>query len=254
MPNELLIFIPTYNERENAGRLLSQILDLGLEADILFVDDNSPDGTGRLLDELAQQHPTVTVRHRGGKLGIGSAHIDGLNYAYSHGYRMLLTMDCDFTHSPSYIPQFVARAADADVVVGSRYLEEKALESWNVYRKVLTLAGHFATTVFLKMPYDATGAFRLYRLDRVSRRFLEIVTSRGYSFFFESLYVLNFNGYRIAEIPTHLPSRTYGHSKMHLSDAFRSLRQLVATYFTTLFNRKIFRIPGRDAASMATKS
>jgi dolichol-phosphate mannosyltransferase len=242
MANELLIFIPTYNERENVGPILEQILGLGLPADILFVDDNSPDGTGHLLDQLAAKHPNVFVQHRSGKLGIGSAHSAGINWAYDQGYRLLLTMDCDFTHSPEYIRDFLAKADTADIVVGSRYMQEKSLGTWNAYRRLLTRLGHFATGIFLRMPFDATGAFRLYRLDRISRFFLDAVHSRGYSFFFESLYVLHLNGYRVAETPTHLPARVYGHSKMKWSDAIHSLSHLVHTYFTTLLNRERFEI------------
>lgn len=242
MKNELLIFIPTYNERENVALILSQILALELPADILFVDDNSPDGTGQLLDSLAASHSNVFVQHRAGKLGIGSAHAHGINWAYDHGYRLLLTMDCDFTHSPEYIRDFLIKADTADIVVGSRYMQEKSLSSWNVYRRVLTRLGHIATGFFLRMPFDATGAFRLYRLDRVSRYFLDAVHSKGYSFLFESLYVLHLNGYRVAETPTHLPARVYGHSKMRMRDAFHSLSHLIHTYFTTLVNRERFEI------------
>jgi len=242
MSRELLILVPTYNERENVESLLGQILALGLAADILFIDDNSPDGTGELLDRLAKSTPNMFVLHRSGKLGIGSAHIHGIRWAYDHGYRLLLTMDCDFTHSPEYIRDFLARSEAVDVVVGSRYLQEKSLESWNAFRKLLTRLGHLLTVVFLGMPYDATGAFRLYRLDRLPRYFLEPIQSQGYSFFFESLYVLHRNGYRIAEIPTHLPARAYGHSKMRLKDALHSVLQLVHTYLTSLLNSERFEI------------
>jgi len=242
MKNDLLIFIPTYNERENVALILSQILALGLPADVLFVDDNSPDGTGKLLDEIAASHANVFVSHRAGKLGIGSAHAYGINWAYDRGYRLLVTMDCDFTHSPDYIRDFLSKADSADIVVGSRYMQEQSLSTWNVYRRFLTRLGHLATGLFLRMPFDATGAFRLYRLDRISRHFLDSVLSRGYSFFFESLYVLHLNGYRVAEIPTHLPARVYGHSKMRMRDAIHSLSHLIHTYFTTLFNRERFEI------------
>jgi dolichol-phosphate mannosyltransferase len=151
-------------------------------------------------------------------------------------------MDCDFTHSPEYIRNFLAEADTADIVVGSRYMQAKSLSTWNVYRRFLTRLGHFATGNFLHMPYDATGAFRLYRLDRIPRYFLNSVHSQGYSFFFESLYVLHMNGYRITEIPTNLPSRVYGHSKMRMSDAAHSFFQLVHTYLTTRFNRERFEI------------
>jgi len=242
MSNDLLIFIPTYNEKENVEGILRQILDLKLNADILFVDDNSPDGTGQLLDELASNHPNVFVQHRAGKLGIGSAHKQGITWAYDHGYRILLTMDCDFTHSPEQIRDFLAQADEADIVIGSRYMWERSLATWNVYRRLLTQVGHLLTKFFLKMPYDATGAFRLYRLDRVPRSFLEPIQSNGYSFFFESLYVLYFNQYRIVEIAIDLPARVYGHSKMRLKDAWHSVMHLAHIYFTTLLNRERYEI------------
>lgn len=252
MPNELLIFIPTYNEKENVGPILEQILALGLQADILFVDDNSPDGTGRLLDEISARHRNVFVKHRVGKLGIGSAHVFGITWAYDHGYRQLLTMDCDFTHSPDYIRDFTARANEADIVVGSRYMQQKSLSTWNAYRRLLTRLGHYATSGFLGMRYDATGAFRLYRLDRIPRYFLDAVHSQGYSFFFESLYVLHLNGYRIIEIPTHLPARVYGHSKMRMTDAFQSLWHLLHTYLTTILNRERFEMAEPFCATAMT--
>jgi dolichol-phosphate mannosyltransferase len=242
MQNELLIFIPTYNERENVEGILRQLLALKLPADILFVDDNSPDGTGDVLDSLAERNANVSVQHREGKLGIGSAHVHGIRYAYERSYRLLLTMDCDFTHSPEYIRDFLANAETADIVVGSRYLQDKSLSSWNAYRRSLTRLGHVATTFLLDMPYDATGAFRLYRLDRISRHFLDCVHSLGYSFLFESLYVLHLNGYQVTEIPTHLPARAYGHSKMRLRDALHSLSHLVHTYLTTRLNKERFVI------------
>lgn len=242
MNKELLIFIPTYNERENVEAILGQLLALGLQADILFVDDSSPDGTGELLDQLASAHPNVTVQHRPGKMGIGSAHMHGIAWAYEQGYTQLVTMDCDFTHSPEYIHQFIKLGETADIVVGSRYLQEGSLSTWNAKRRTLTHLGHWATNFFLGVPYDATGGYRLYRLDRVSRYFLNTVQSRGYSFFFESLFILHLNHYRIAEVPTNLPARTYGHSKMRLSDAFNSLSQLVHLFLGKAINPERFEI------------
>ncbi len=131
-----LIFIPTYNERENVQRLCADILKLGLDVDILIMDDNSPDGTGQIIDELARKSPHVFASHRPKKLGIGRAHRDGINWAYQQGYTQLITMDCDFTHPPSCIPEIieVAQASNADVIVGSRYLRRDSLSGWNPLR------------------------------------------------------------------------------------------------------------------------
>src|SRR5215470_6611419 len=195
-----LIFIPTYNEAENVGALFHSIRKLNLDAEILFLDDNSPDGTGTIIDELAAANPGVYTIHRAGKLGIGSAHVTGIRWAYESGYRLLVTMDCDFTHSPDRIPDFLAAATEYDVVIGSRYMQKDSLATWNLLRKTLTRVGHLLTITLLGMPYDATGAFRIYHLDRIPPGLFTLVYSRSYSFFFESLYVLWLNNFRIKEI------------------------------------------------------
>ncbi len=181
--------------------------------------------------------------HRPGKLGVGSAHAHGLRWAYDHGYSLLVTMDGDFTHEPRYIPDLLAEAArGADVVVGSRYLLKSSLAGWNPWRKALTRIGHLLTRGLLRMPYDATNAFRCYRLDMIPRHLFEVVVSRGYSFFFESLYVLHRNRFRIAEVPVPLPKRTYGSSKMSLREVRNSVRLLFATCFKALFNPEKFEV------------
>ena len=222
-----LIFVPTYNERENVERLCLELLDLDIEADILFLDDNSPDGTGQIMDRLATEHENVYLIHRGGKLGIGSAHQDGINWAYDRGYKTLVTMDCDFTHRPQDLPEFLRKSKDFDVVLGSRYIQSESLRDWTFFRKAMTSLGHFLTTTLLRMKYDATGAFRAYRLDRIPRETFARVRSTSYSFFFESLYALNVNGHTIGEVPITLSARTYGHSKMRASDAVGSLVRLM---------------------------
>ena len=168
----------------------------------------------------------MTVLHREGKQGIGTAHQAGIAWAYRHGYRVLITMDADFSHDPAYVPAFLAAAGDVDVVVGSRHLQSNSLREWNLVRKALTKVGYLLTRLLLGMPYDATGAFRLYRLDRIQPALFGLVESQGYSFFFESLYQLHRHGYRIREIPIILPARTYGQSKMRMTDALHSVRRL----------------------------
>jgi len=241
--DRLLVLIPTYNERDNAERLCRRLLELGLDLDLLFVDDDSADGTGELLDALARELTAVRVIHRPGKLGVGSAHATGIRWAYDHGYRQLVTMDCDFTHDPRHLPELLAQAAKgADVVVGSRYLQKNSLAGWNPYRKALTRVGHLLTRLMLGMPYDATSAFRWYRLGAIPRGLFDLIGSDGYSFFFEGLYVLHRNGFRISEVPVPLPKRTYGSSKMTLREIRRSVELLLATWFKARFNPEKFEI------------
>jgi len=217
--------VPTYNERENVEKLCAQLLALPLAADVLFLDDNSPDGTGEVLDRLAEAHANVSVVHRPGKLGIGSAHQAGIAWAYAHGYQTLVTMDCDFTHNPADIERLLAESEGCAVAVGSRFLRKGSLPGWNPLRRALTWMGHFITRFFLGMPYDATGAFRVYRLARIPAEVFALVQAGGYSFFFESLFLLHRNGVGIREVGIVLPARTYGHSKMSFWQAARSAGQ-----------------------------
>ncbi len=243
MTSKTLIFIPTYNESANVGPMCEQILALGLDADLLFMDDASPDGTGDLLDALAAQHPRVRVVHRAGKSGIGSAHFAGIALAYEEGYDRLVTLDCDFTHSPALIPAFLARGEAADVVVGSRYMEKDSLPGWSLVRRSLTSVGHILTKNMLGISQDATGAFRVYNLRAIPRAIFDLVQSKGYAFFFESLLVLQRNGHAIAEIPISLPARTYGSSKMSVREIQRSVTTLLSLFVADQTNPGRFRTP-----------
>ncbi|MDX2053228.1 MAG: glycosyltransferase [Polyangiaceae bacterium] len=248
MSKKTLIFIPTFNERENVGPMCEQILALGMDADLIFMDDNSPDGTGQLLDNLAAQHPRVKVMHRTGKLGVGSAHMAGIQFAYAEGYERLITLDCDFTHSPSLIPAFLKRCDTADIVLGSRYMQNASLPGWSFFRKTLTVLGHTLTKTLLGISEDATGAFRVYNLETIPRGLFDLVQSRGYAFFFESLLVLSRNECKIAELPIALPARTYGSSKMSLTEIQRSVQTLGTLYYEDLTNPTRFLVKTPQAA------
>lgn len=232
-----LIAVPTYNECENLEPLVRLIRKLLPETSVLIVDDNSPDGTGEIADRLAAEDAGIQVIHRPGKLGIGRAHLEILRRAYELGVTSLVTLDCDFTHQPEDIPLFVARSKDCDVVVGTRFVNPLSLKDWEFFRKMVTILGHFMTRKLLGMPYDASGAFRLYRLDRIPAAVFGRVTATGYAFFFQSLYVLSVNGFQIREIPIVLPARTCGHSKMTLRDAAQGLWRLVATCVDSRIHR-----------------
>ncbi len=248
--HDTLIFIATYNERGNVEAMCAQILALTLQADILFIDDNSPDGTGEVLDRLAAQHDNISIIHRSGKLGLGSAHLDGIARAYDLGYDTLITMDCDFTHSPRDIPVMLAASADADITVASRFQAQASLAEWTFFRKSLSWCGHFLTRTLLGMGYDATGAFRVYRLSRLPRQVFSLVRSRGYAFFFESLFILHVNKFKIVEVPIALPKRSHGESKMSLKEAFRSALRVLRLWFDSRRHPEHFRLPATDGGQM----
>ncbi|HUQ20773.1 MAG TPA: glycosyltransferase [Gemmatimonadaceae bacterium] len=239
-----LIFIPTYNERENVENMARQLLELQLDADLVFMDDGSPDGTGEILDRLASEHTRLSVIHRSGKLGIGSAHKDGIAYAYDKGYDRLITMDCDFTHTPAEVLRLIENSHGYDVTVGSRYMRPDSLPGWNLFRRSLTGFGHFLTANVLGVAVDATGALRGYDLHRIPRELFDLVQSRGYAFFFESMFILVRNGFSVNEFPIELPARTYGSSKMTWREAGRSGVRLLKLRAASLATPERFRLPG----------
>src|SRR2546426_7117681 len=223
MRNEILLFTPTYNEAENIRSLIEELLKLGLRADLLVIDDNSPDGTGDIVAGMMQNYPNLKLWKRESKQGIGTAHLTALRYAKSEGYRLLVSLDADHSHRPEDIPRLLELKDTHDIVVGSRFQRESSLREWNLFRRFLTHLGHFLTRTLLRLPYDASGGLRLYRLDRIPTTLIDRIESRDYEFFFESLALLHMTGLKIGELPVVLPARTYGHSKMRASHMVRGL-------------------------------
>lgn len=237
-----LIVIPTYNEIENIDLISRCVLDVVPNFRLLFIDDNSPDGTGERLDQLSKLDKRISVIHRSGKLGIGSAHQAAIAYAYQNSIEVLITMDADLTHSPEHIPTLLNLLDSADVVIASRFVGSGGLSDWNLGRKAMTILGHLLTRKLLRLPYDASGAFRIYNLSNISSKCFDIVRSDGYSFFFESLKILDLNQIRIIEHPVVLPSRTYGSSKMKIRDIAKSITIMVALSFRSIHKPNDLRI------------
>ena len=221
-----LVMIPTYNESENVRVIHGRVRAVLPEVEILFVDDNSPDGTGVILDQLASADKTVHVLHREGKLGIGSAHLAGIEWAYRHGTTVLVTMDADCTHSPEEVSLFIDAAQHAAVVVGSRFIGKGGISQWPLHRRMITKGGHLLTQAVLGMRYDATGAYRVYRLDKIPQGIFGLVRSRDYSFFYESLKVVDLAKLPIAQVPVVLAPRFEGNSKMRPNDMARGFTYL----------------------------
>jgi dolichol-phosphate mannosyltransferase len=232
-----LIFVPTYNERHNVERMVRDLSALPIDAELLFIDDSSPDGTGEILDRLASMNPRLTVLHRRGKLGIGSAHVAGIEWAYDHGYEFLITLDCDFTHDPGDVIRLFESSPGYDVTVGSRYLAPGSLPGWNPVRRFLTGFGHLLTKYLLRIPFDATGALRCYHLPKIPRSLFRRVTSMSYGFFFESMFLLVREGHSVNEFPIVLPARTYGSSKMTVKETLKSGTQLLSLWARHILKR-----------------
>ena len=223
--NKVLIVVPTYNEASNLARLVGIFGKSCPAADILIVDDNSPDGTGAIADRLASTATTVRVIHRPGKLGLGSAHILGLDKAVEEGYDVVVTMDCDYTHNPADVPRLLAALGDenAEVAAGSRYNHPEGVRDWPLWRQAITRTAHLLTKHVLGIPHDATSAFRAYRTGALQRVPYGQIRGDGYSFVFEMIFNCIRSGLKIAEVPMQMPIRQAGESKISRMEVLRAV-------------------------------
>ena len=214
MPKTLII-IPTYNEIENLPLMIPALEALNLGLEILVVDDGSPDGTGAWVREQQTTRPHLHLIQREGKLGLGSAYVRGFKYALEHGYDHVFEMDADFSHDPAYIPDFLAAIREADLVIGSRYINGVNVVNWPMSRLLLSYFANMYARWITGIPVrDATGGFKCFRADALRQLDLDGISSGGYSFQIEVNYKLWKKGCRIREIPIIFKDRTMGTSKM----------------------------------------
>jgi dolichol-phosphate mannosyltransferase len=216
---KILIIIPTYNESENLPLITAALLALPvLGLSVLIVDDNSPDGTGQLADDLAQQNTgRMFVLHRTGKLGLGTAYITGFKYGLANGYDVIGQMDADFSHPVDKVPVFLnALQGSVELAIGSRYIPGGSLdEAWPAWRKFLSGFGNFYARTILRLPIrDVTGGFRLWKRSLLARMPLDAIRSNGYIFQVEMAYVAYLLGAKYREIPFYFADRKLGRSKM----------------------------------------
>ncbi|MHB1382696.1 MAG: polyprenol monophosphomannose synthase [Thermoleophilia bacterium] len=213
------IILPTYNERENlerfVGALQGVLGDNSLEGRLIIVDDNSPDGTGRIADDLAERHDNITVIHRPEKQGLGPAYLAGFKQALATDTSYIFEMDSDFSHNPSYIPSFLDAIRDADLVLGSRYVPGGRVENWGLLRKIISKGGSTYARLILRLPVrDLTGGLKCFRREVLEALDLDAVTSFGYGFQIELTYKAAKKGFRVKELPITFVDRQQGKSKM----------------------------------------
>lgn len=215
----IAIVTPTYNEAENLPQLVSVLFSLPLDLSILVVDDNSPDGTGKIADQLAAEHPgRVDVLHRPGKMGLRSAYLNGFQKVFDSGTQAVAQMDADFSHDPSVLIEMAKLLESNDVVLGSRYVEGGSVdERWSAGRKRLSAFGNFYARTILGLPlHDVTTGYRLWRRETLQSMPLERIQSNGYIFLVEMAYLANCLEFKIAEAPIYFADRRLGKSKMSL--------------------------------------
>jgi dolichol-phosphate mannosyltransferase len=215
----ITIVLPTYNEAENLPKLVSALLSLPLDLSILVVDDHSPDGTGKIADQLSNENPDkVSALHRMGKLGLRSAYMEGFQKAFEMRAEAVVQMDADFSHDPAVLTEMARRIFTCDVVIGSRYTNGGSLDDrWPIWRKMLSAFGNFYARTILNCPLrDVTTGYRMWRREVLQNMPLDRIRSNGYIFLVEMAYIAYLMKYRISEVPIHFADRRWGKSKMSL--------------------------------------
>ena len=216
---KILITLCTYNEVDNLRGLIPELLSLAPTANILVIDDNSPDGTGALVAEIEKRDDRVRLLSRPGKQGLGTATLAGFRYAIEHNYELLVNMDADFSHGPKYVPLLIAEAADYDVVIASRYMPGGGVAGWNFRRKLMSQTINFWARFWLGLKTaDNSGSFRCFRVARLAEVDWDLTLARGYAFQEEILYRCRQVGCRMTEVPFIFEDRRYGVTKINLKE------------------------------------
>ena len=227
---QAVVIVPTYNERENIESLVMQLLALPTGVRVIVVDDNSPDGTGEIVDRLAAENDgRVEVIHRAGKLGLGTAYIAGFKHALDEGADLICTMDADFSHNPRYLPAMVEKIGqDYDLVIGSRYVPGGGTSGCTFGRKLLSWGANAFARVMLGLhAHDATAGFRCYRRQVLESVDVDEIKASGYSFLIEMLYRVQRRGWRVGGVPIIFENRRLGTSKISKNEVIKALGTVV---------------------------
>jgi dolichol-phosphate mannosyltransferase len=242
MSDRLLVMLCTYNERENIGRLIPEILEFAPGADVLVIDDNSPDGTGVLADELSRDDSRVRVLHRPQKAGLGAATLAGFRYAIEKGYDFLINMDADFSHPPKTIPALRSGMERADVSIGSRYIPGGGIRGWGWLRHFMSRGVNWYSRLLLRLrTKDNSGSFRCYRVSKLAELDFDRIRSKGYAFQEEILYRCRRLGCRFEETPFVFEDRRHGSSKINAWEVLAALWSIFRLGLDNLFRVSVTR-------------
>ncbi len=237
--NQTLIVVPTYNERENLPQLVQRLLSLPVPVDMLIVDGNSPDGTGKIADELAAKHSQLHVIHETEKKGLGRAYIASFKWALEKGYEFIFEMDSDFSHNPDDIPLFLEAAKNADLVLGSRYINGIRIINWPLRRLMLSKTAANYVQIITGMPFtDPTGGYKCFHRRALEAIDLDAVRSNGYSFQIEMTHKIWRKGMKIVEVPIIFTERFQGRSKMSGHIIREALVMVWRLWFQNAMRRK----------------
>lgn len=237
---DTLVIVPTYNEKENIENIAAAVMETTPHADVLFVDDNSPDGTGQLADALCEKHDRVHVMHRTSKDGLGRAYIAGFKWALERDYKFIMEMDCDFSHDPNEIPKFREMALnEADLILGSRYIGGIRIMNWPLSRLMLSRGAGIYVQLITGMPFtDPTGGFKCFRREVLESYNFDKVKANGYGFQIEMTHKAWMKGFRIGELPIIFEDRQEGDSKMSGNIVYEALWVVWTLAIRNGFRRK----------------
>ena len=227
MNNKILIVIPTLNEFGNIQKIYKKIQTVSKEINILFIDDNSIDGTKKIIINLKIKNKKVNYIFRDKKLGIGSAHKVGIKLAKKKNYRYVCTMDCDGTHDPRHIKKMLDKIKNSDLVISNRFLKKNSLKGWDLKRRIITKLRYYLVWILLGTKLDGSGGFRLYDLKKIKLNDILESQDNNYNFFWQSAFLLEYKKYIISEIPIDLPNRVIGSSKMKFKDIISGFLNLI---------------------------
>ncbi|MFC4222832.1 polyprenol monophosphomannose synthase [Lysinibacter cavernae] len=253
MTSATLVIIPTYNERENIASIVSRVRAATPEVDILVVDDNSPDGTGAIADELAAADNAISVLHRVGKEGLGAAYKHGFRWGLERGYDRLVEMDADGSHAPEQLPALLEASEHSDVVQGSRWVQGGSVVNWPLHRQLISKVGSMYARLMLGVPVkDVTGGYRVFSAHALETIRLETVHSMGYGFQVDMLFRAHQEGLRITEVPITFAEREYGESKISMGIVVEAMLRVTGWGIRNLPAR--LRGQGRPAETATANS
>lgn len=236
-----IIIIPTYNEKENIERMIQALLELKLSGriEILIVDDASPDGTGKIVEEMKKRFSNISCIHRERKMGIGSAYREGFREALKRGAQNIIAMDADFSHNPSYLPEMIQKAQHADLVIGSRYVKNGGQQGWSCTRRLLSWGANvFARTLLSLTTRDTTAGFKCYTSKLFQQVEINSIHSDGYSFQIETVFLVERAGLKVAEIPIIFENRQRGASKISRSEVLQGVFTVLRLFVSRFTDSK----------------
>lgn len=227
MNKSILLIIPTLNEFGNIQKIYNKVQKTDKKINLLFIDDNSTDGTRNIILDLSKKNKKVKYIFRKKKLGIGSAHKLGIKLAKKKNFRYACTMDCDGTHDPIHIKKMLKKIKDSDLVISNRFLKKNSLKGWDIKRIIITNLRYYLIWILLGTKLDGSGGFRLYDLNKIKIDDILGLRDDNYNFFWQSAFLLEYKKYKISEIPINLPNRVIGSSKMRFSDILSGVFNLL---------------------------